>query len=51
MAKYYSIRVVNADSQEEADEKVRNNQFDESDPLCDTVMTSDGIREEFFVKK
>ena len=39
MRKFYSIRVVKAESKEEAVEKVELNHFDESDPLCDKVVT------------
>ena len=41
MKKYYSIRVVMADNREEAVDKVCNQEFDESDDLCDRVITAD----------
>ena len=37
--KYYSIRVVEADNLEEAVAKVMSEDFDETDPICDKVLT------------
>ena len=41
--KYYSIRVVNADNKDEAIEQVEQGEFDESDPLCDEVLTEEEL--------
>ena len=37
--KYYSIRVVEADNLEEAVAKIESQDFDETDPICDKVLT------------
>jgi hypothetical protein len=39
MKKYYSLRVVLAETEEEAIEKVLDQDFDEADPLCDKCVT------------
>jgi len=36
---YYSIRVVETENYYEAVEKVRENIFEEADPLCDKILT------------
>jgi len=36
--KYYSIRAIEANSQEEAVNKVEMGHFDETDPICDAVI-------------
>jgi hypothetical protein len=36
--KFWNIRVIEADSQEEAIEKLENGEFDESDENCDRVI-------------
>ena len=41
--KYYSIRVVEAGAKLEAESKVEESQFEESDGLCDCVMTHDEL--------
>jgi len=41
--KYYSIRVVEADSYDEAVQKVQDNEFNESDPMCDRVVEVDHL--------
>lgn len=37
--KYYNIRVVEADNSDKAFEKIMNADFDETDPICDKVLT------------
>jgi len=37
--KFYSIRVVEAESLEEATEKVELNHFEDDDPMCDRILT------------
>jgi hypothetical protein len=41
--KYYSIRVVEADSYDEAVQKVQDNEFDESDPMCDIIAEAEEV--------
>lgn len=47
MKKYYSIRVVTAESYNEAVEKVREGNFDETDYLSDLVLTAEELIENF----
>lgn len=41
--KYYSIRVVEAKNNDEADQKVMDNDFDEGDDACDSIFREDYI--------
>ena len=41
--KYFSIRVVEAESLDDAIEKVQDNIFDEDHPLCDVVLNKDNF--------
>jgi hypothetical protein len=43
MGKYYSIRVVEAETLEEAIEKVELNHFEEGNSMCDRVLAEDEI--------
>jgi len=36
--KFYSIRVIEAETQEEAIEKAENGEFNEDNPICDQVL-------------
>ena len=47
MKKYYSIRVVEAGSLDEAIEKVDFAEFCEDDELCDRVLTAEELGEIF----
>jgi hypothetical protein len=49
MGKYYSIRVVEAESLEEATEKVELNHFEDDNPMCDRILAEDEIL--FLVKR
>ena len=51
MTKYYSIRVVIAESRDEAIEKVENNEFEETDSLCDKVLTITELETELIKKQ
>lgn len=42
---YYSIRVVKAESYTQALKKVEENDFDETDDLCDKVMNTEDLIE------
>lgn len=44
MAKYYSIRVIEASNHAEAVEKVENQEFFEEHPLCDKVMKKETLK-------
>lgn len=37
--KWYNIRIIEADSHEEAMEKISSQEFLEEHPLCDVVLT------------
>lgn len=43
MTKYYSIRVVEADSLEEAISNVQDAEFCDEDPMCDAVLTREQL--------
>jgi hypothetical protein len=40
---YYSIRVISAASQQEAEEKAENGEFEEAHPLCDAIVCEDMV--------
>lgn len=44
MAKYFSIRVVEANGLDEAIDKVERGYFDESHPICDTVLNKSNFK-------
>lgn len=43
--KYYSIRVIEADSLEEAISNVQDQAFCDEDPMCDAVLTREQLLE------
>lgn len=45
MKKYYSIRVVQANSLSEAIKEVKHANFDEKDTLCDRVLSGEELKE------
>jgi hypothetical protein len=49
--KYYSIRVIEAESQEEAIEKIQDGEFLEEDELCDEVLTADELLERLTMRE
>jgi hypothetical protein len=46
MTKFYSIRVIKAESEDEALEKIYMEEFDECDPLCDSILTLEELKKE-----
>lgn len=51
MKKYYSIRVIQAESEDEALEKIYHDDFDESDDLCDKILTKEELIKELAIAK
>lgn len=41
---YFSIRVIEAENEQEAFEKIMNEDFCETHELCDTVVTIDELK-------
>lgn len=44
MKTYFSIRVVSANSKEEALEKILSEEFNEDHPLCDKILDSSRVQ-------